>query len=229
MEIGQIIINELYKLRDEKYRIFHSKLMPNIDFDKIIGVRIPDVRSLANQLKNNEDIDKFLASLPHKYYEENNLHSFIIEQISDYEECVRKINEFLPYIDNWATCDSLRPRIFKKNTEKLLSEIKKWINSKHCYTIRFGIEMLMIYYLDKYFSVEYLELVSNIKSDDYYVKMMIAWYFATALSKQYNETIKYIENKKLDSWIHNKTIQKSIESYRISDERKAYLKTLKIK
>ena len=167
--------------------------------------------------------------MPHKYFDENQLHAFIISEIKDYSECINFINKFLPYIDNWATCDQLSPKIFKKYTNELLINIKDWINSKNTYTVRFGIGMLMSYYLDDKFNTEYLELVSNIKSDEYYINMMIAWFFATALAKQYMDTLPYIENKKLDIWTHNKTIQKAIESYRILPEYKEYLKKLKIK
>lgn len=227
MDINSVIVNKLFALKDEKYKEFNSKLIPNIDKNYIIGVRIPRLRALAKELKNNENVDDFLTKLPHKYLEENHLHAYIVEQIKDYDECISKVNKFLPYIDNWATCDTLRPKCFNKNCDKLINEIKNWIENKHPYTIRFGVEMLMIYYLDKYSCVEYFDWVANIKSDEYYVKMMIAWYFATALAKQYNEVVKYLENNKLETWIHNKTIQKAIESYRISDDKKAYLRTLK--
>ena len=171
----------------------------------------------------------FLDELPHKFFEENQLHAFIISEIKDYDECILYLNKFLPYVDNWATCDQMSPKVFKKNHSKLLDQIKVWIKSSKTYTIRFGIGMLMQYYLDDDFKLEYLEMVSNIKSDEYYVNMMIAWYFATALAKQYDSTIKIIEGKKLDVWTHNKTIQKAIESYRITFEQKDYLRSLKRK
>lgn len=216
--------NELFKLQDLEYKKFHSKLMPTINPDTIIGVRTPDLRKLANSLK---DYDDFFNDLPHQYYEENNLHGFLISQIKDYNECIKELNKFLPYVDNWATCDGLRPKCFKKNTDKLLSEIKKWIKSNHTYTVRFAIEMLMTHFLDDEFDERYLELVANVKSDEYYINMMIAWFFATALAKQYEYAIIYVENNILPVWVHNKTIQKAIESYRISDDKKRFLRTLK--
>ena len=222
------IQEELFKLQDLKYREFQSKLIPDVDKENIIGVRTPDLRKLAKEiLKNN--YNDFLNDLPHKYYEENQLHMFIISEIKNYDECLKRFNEFLPYVDNWSTCDQSLPKVFKKNSDKLINEIKKWIKSKETYTIRFGISMLMRVYLDKEFDKKYLEMVSKIKSKEYYVNMMIAWYFATALAKQYDATITYIENKKLDKWIHNKSIQKALESYRVTSEHKEYLKSLKIK
>lgn len=222
-------IKELFKLQDKKYRDFQSKLIPNIDSETIIGVRTPDLRNLAKKMvKENNYID-FLNTLPHKYFDENQLHAFIISELKDYDECIKYINSFLKYVDNWATCDQMSPKIFKKHTDKLLNEIKNWLKSKETYTIRFGIGMLMQYFLDSKFKEEYLEWVSSIKSEEYYVRMMIAWYFATALAKQYESALPYIENKKLDIWSHNKAIQKSIESYRVTDEHKEYLKALKIK
>ena len=219
------IIEELYKLQDKKYQELQYKIIPNVD--NIIGVRTPELRKLAKEKVKANDYKSFLEELPHKYFDENQLHAFIISEIKDYDECINYTNKFLPYIDNWATCDQMSPKVFKKNLDKLLLEIKKWIKSKETYTIRFGIGMLMQYFLDNNFKVEYLDAVSKIKSNKYYVNMMIAWYFATALAKQYNETISYIENNKLDKWTHNKTIQKAIESYRITDKQKQYLRTLK--
>lgn len=219
----------LFENQDLKYRDFHSKLMPTVDRNTIIGVRIPILRKIAKNLKNDENINSFLQSLPHKYYEENNLHAFVIEQIKDYDKCIMEINRFLPYVNNWATCDSLRPKCFSKNTDKLLLEIKKWLKSDYTYTVRFGIEMLMKFYLDENYNSTYLKYVSMIKSDEYYINMMIAWYFATALAKHWYDTIDYLEENKLSFWVHNKTIQKAIESYRIKDEQKVYLKSLRIK
>lgn len=221
------IVNKLFELQDKKYQELQFKIIPNIDSNTIIGVRTPELRKLAKEIVK-EDYQYFLDDLPHKYFDENQLHAFIISEIKDYDECINYINKFLPYVDNWATCDQLSPKVFKKNTDKLLIPIKKWIKTKDTYTIRFGIGMLMSYYLDDNFDVKYLDWVSKIKSNEYYINMMIAWYFATALAKQYDCTIKYIENNILDSWTHNKTIQKAIESYRVSDEHKKYLRTLKI-
>ena len=222
------IEEKLFELQDKKYQEMQFKIIPNIDSKTIIGVRTPDLRNLAKELIK-DDYSAFLNNLPHKYFDENQLHAFIISEIKDYDECIKYINSFLPYVDNWATCDQMSPKIFKKHTDKLLNEIKNWLKSKETYTIRFGIGMLMQYFLDSKFKEEYLEWVSSIKSEEYYVRMMIAWYFATALAKQYESALPYIENKKLDIWSHNKAIQKSIESYRVTDEHKEYLKALKIK
>ena len=222
------IEKELFKLQDLKYRDMQIKIIPNIDPDTIIGVRTPELRIMAKKLLK-EDYKEFLKELPHKYFDENQLHAFIISKMKDYDECIDYLNKFLPYINNWATCDQLSPKVVKWHTDKLLKEIKTWIKSKDTYTIRFGIGMLMQYYLDKNFKLEYLELVSKIKSDEYYVNMMIAWFYATALAKQYDSTITYIKENKLDIWIHNKTIQKAIESYRITPKQKEYLRSLKKK
>ncbi len=222
-----MIEKELFKLQDKKYKDFQSKLVPTVDPDTIIGIRTPELRNLAKELVKG-NYNSFLDILPHKYYEENLIHFFIIAMIKDFDECIRRTNEFLPYVDCWPVCDQSSPKCFKKNHEKLLPYITKWIESNHTYTIRFGIRILMNEFLDEDFKPEYLELVSNIKSDEYYVNMMIAWYFATALAKQYEYTIKYIENNKLDKWTHNKAIQKSLESYRITSEQKEYLRKLKI-
>lgn len=223
------IENELFKLQDKKYQEFQAKLIPTRNPNTIIGVRTPELRKYAKDLLKNNEYKEFLKELPHKYFDENQLHAFIISGIKDYDECINYVNQFLPYIDNWATCDQMSPKIFKKNHDILLKEIKNWIKSKETYIIRFGIGMLMQHFLDEDFNPEYLEWVSNIESKEYYVNMMIAWYFATALAKKYVVTISYIENKKLDVWCHNKTIQKAIESYRITPEQKEYLKSLKIK
>ena len=223
-----IILDELFNLQDKEYREFQSKLIPNINKDSIIGVRTPLLRQLSKKIIKENNYSDFLNDLPHKYFDENQIHAFIISEIKDYDECLFEFNKFLPYIDNWATCDQSSPKIFLKNSDKLINEIKRWIKSKDTYTIRFGIGMLMRIYLDDNFKPEYLKMVSNIKSDEYYVNMMIAWFFATALAKQYDSTIEYIKNYKLDKWVHNKIIQKSIESYRISKEKKEYLKKYKI-
>jgi len=220
------VTEKLFKIQDKKYRDFQVKLIPNIDSNSIIGVRTPDLKKLAKEMVKSGDVS-FLDNLPHKYFDENQLHAFIISELKDYDECINYINKFLPYINNWATCDQMSPKIFKKNHDKLINEIKIWIKSKDTYTIRFGIGMLMQHYLDSDFRQEYLKLVSKIKSNEYYVNMMIAWYFATALAKQYESAIIYLEDNKLDTWVHNKTIQKAIESYRITDTQKEYLRSLK--
>ena len=221
------IRNELFKLQDIEYRDFQVKLFPTLKESMIIGVRTPKLRSYAKTLIKNNNYENFLNDLPHKYFDENQLHAFIISEIKDYDTCISYLNKFLPYVDNWATCDQLSPKIFKKYQNELLKQIKIWIKSRKTYTIRFAIGMLMKYFLDNEFKVEYLNMVSNIKSDEYYVNMMVAWFFATALAKKYDEAITFIEENKLDTWIHNKTIQKAIESYRISINQKNYLRNLK--
>ena len=223
------IRNELFKMQDIAYRDFNSKLIPTLDKSLFIGVRTPELRKYAKQLAKREDIEEFLHSLPHKYFDENQLHAFIVSEIKDFKSCVDKVNEFLPYVDNWATCDQLSPKVFKKNHKELIAYIKEWLESDKVYTVRFGIGMLMEHFLDEDFDISYLETVSNIRSDEYYVNMMIAWYFATALAKRYENIIPFIENRRLDIWTHNKAIQKAVESLRISDEKKEYLKNLKIK
>ena len=223
------IRNELFKMQDTAYRDFNSKLIPAVDKESMIGVRTPELRKYAKQLAKREDIEEFLHSLPHKYFDENQLHAFIVSEIKDFKNCVDKVNEFLPYIDNWATCDQLSPKVFKKYHKELITYIKEWLESDKVYTLRFGIGMLMEHFLDEDFDISYLETVSNIRSDEYYVNMMIAWYFATALAKRYENIIPFIENRRLDIWTHNKAIQKAVESYRISNENKEYLKRLKIK
>ncbi|MBE6679977.1 MAG: DNA alkylation repair protein [Ruminococcaceae bacterium] len=218
-------MNELFKLADSEYKKFMAPLIPTVPKDTIIGIRIPVLRKYAKSFKGT---DSFMSSLPHRYFEENNLHAFLIEQINDFDDCISALNVFLPYVDNWATCDSLRPKCFKKNLDKLLACIDIWLDSKHTYTVRFGIQALMLYFLDGNFDKKYLDKVAAIKSDEYYINMMIAWYFATALAKQYSETVKYLETPKLSPLVHNKTIQKACESFRVTNEQKQYLKTLKI-
>ena len=218
----------LFAKQDLKYRDFQAPLFPNINKDKMIGVRTPELKKLAKELYGNEIANAFIETLPHTYFDENQLHAFIISLIKDYQICLKEVERFLPYIDNWGTCDQLSPKVFSKHKDELIKEIKRWLKSKHTYTVRFAIGMLLALYLDESFKEEYLELVASIRSDEYYINMMVAWYFATALAKQYKSAIKYIEDKKLDIWVHNKTIQKAVESYRISDEQKAYLKTLKV-
>lgn len=213
--------------KDDAYKEFQSKLVPNISKDTILGIKTPKLRKIAKEVFESENKETFLNSLPHNYYEENLIHFFVISIIKDFDECIKKVEEFLPYVDCWPVSDQATPKSFKKNHDQLLPYIKKWINSKHVYTARFGIRMLMNEYLNNDFKEEYLEWVSSKNGDDYYLKMMVAWYFATALAKQYDATIKYIENRCLDPWVHQKTIQKALESYRISDEHKEYLRKLK--
>ena len=223
------IQKELFKLQDKDYRNFHAKLMPTVDKETIIGIRTPVLRRFAKDYFKSGQYEDFLKELPHKYYEENNLHAFLIEQIKDFETAINEAEKFLPYINNWATCDCFQPKIFKKNKEKLLSYIRKWMRSDKTYAVRYGINQLMTHFLDDDFKEEYQLLVVNVKSEEYYINMMRAWYFATALTKQYDSAIKIIEAKKLDAWTHNKAIQKACESYRISPETKEYLKKLKVK
>ena len=220
---------ELFKMQDMDYRDFNSKLIPTVDKESMIGIRTPDLRKYAKQLGKSSDVIEFLQTLPHKYFDENQLHAFIISEIKDFKNCIDEINRFLPYIDNWATCDQLSPKVFKKYHNELFEYIKDWLKSDKVYTLRFGIGMLMEHFLDEDFDILYPETVSNIRSDEYYINMMIAWYFATALAKQYESVIPFIENNSLDIWTHNKAIQKAVESLRISDEKKEYLKSLKIK
>ena len=218
---------KLLSLEDIPYREFHSKLMPEIEKERIIGIRIPVLRSLAKEIAGTDSAEKFLGTLPHYYYEENNLHAFMIEGIKDYPLCVEAVNRFLPFVDNWATCDSLRPKVFAKHKDELLKQIDIWLNSEHVFTVRFAIEMLMIHFLDEDFSPDFPEKIAAVRRDEYYVEMMVAWYFATALAKQYEAILPYLEDRKLSPSVHAKTIRKAVESYRISDEQKAYLKTLK--
>ena len=222
------IIDLLFARQDIKYRDFQAPLFPNIAKEKMIGVRTPDLKKLAKELNGSDIANKFIETLPHHYFDENQLHAFLISLIKDYDTCLKEVDKFLPYIDNWGTCDQLSPKVFSKHKDELIVSIKKWIKSKHTYTVRFAIGILLSLYLDDSFRKEYMELVSNVKSEEYYINMMIAWYFATALAKQYKTAIKYIEDKKLSPWVHNKTIQKAVESYRISDEQKVYLKGLKV-
>ena len=223
-----MILDRLYVLQDTKYRDFQGKLIPTVNPKDIIGVRTPDLRTLAKELAKQEDIGTFLDTLPHTYFDENQLHAFILSELKDYGQCIERVKEFLPYIDNWATCDQLSPKAFKKHKTELLKEIKTWLKSDKTYTVRFAVGMLMQHYLDDDFKSDYPKLVAAIKSDEYYINMMRAWYFATALAKQYDAIIPYIEQKKLDPWTHNKAIQKAVESYRITPVQKEYFKTFRL-
>lgn len=219
----------LFELQDLKYRDFHAKLMPTVNKEKIIGVRTPALRVFAKKYGKTDEAKEYLQILPHQYYEENNLHGLLIEQIKDYDTCLEELERFLPYIDNWATCDMLAVKVVKNHLDTFIDEVYRWMESDHAYTIRFGISMLMRYYLEDAFQMEYPEKVAQIRSEEYYVNMMRAWYFATALAKQYDKILPFVEKQKLDVWTHNKTIQKAIESYRITPEQKEYLRGLKIK
>ena len=223
------VLNKLLAYKDEGYKEFTEKLIPNIKGDTIIGVRVPIIRKLCKEISGTNKGEQFIDSLPHRFCEENNLHALLIAKINDFNEAVKKVEGFLPYIDNWATCDMLSPKIFKKHKGEILPYINKWINSSHTYTVRFGVKMLMDLFLDEDFKGEYLDLVATVKSDEYYVNMMCAWYFATALAKQYNATLPLLKAKGLPKFIHNKTISKAVESYRINKEQKEFLKTLRIK
>lgn len=220
--------NALFVLRDEDYKAFHAKLVPNIKPDKIIGVRTPVLRRFAKDFAKAPEAKDFLSDLPHKYYEEDNLHAFLLEQVRDYDALIASLDIFLPYVDNWATCDMLNPKIFRKNTDALVKDAMRYISSSQTYTVRFGIGIFMRYFLDEKYSPEIPEAVARIHSDEYYINMMRAWFFATALSKKYEKILPYITEGRLDLWTHNKTIRKAIESSRISKEQKDYLRTLKI-
>lgn len=221
------IQKELFELQDISYGDFQAKLVPNIPRELFIGVRVPEARKLAKRLAKEPEASEFLKDLPHKYYDENILHALLISEMRDYDACIVAIDEFLPYIDNWAVCDILSPKIFKEHKTSLLEKIKEWSASDETYTCRFGLEMLMSYFLDNDFKPDYLEIPTSVHSDEYYVRMMIAWFFATALAKQWDATIKYIEDNHLDTWTHNKAIQKARESRRIAQKQKEYLKLLK--
>ncbi len=221
------ILSRLFSQQDPVYQKFQAKLMPTVDPKTIIGVRTPILRKMAKELFGTPESTAFLNCLPHDFYEENNLHAFLLSLLPDYNTAIPQINAFLPFIDNWATCDGMHPKCFSRNKTALLSQIKTWVGSSHVYTIRFGIEMLMTHYLDDAFHLDYPQLVAEIDSDEYYVNMMIAWYFATALAKQYEATLPFIKENKLSPWVHNKAIQKAIESRRISSEQKELLRSLK--
>lgn len=220
---------KLYSLQDLKYRDMQIKIIPTVSPESIIGVRTPELKTMAKDFLKAGDHKDFLGELPHKYFEENQLQAFIISGIKDPEECMEELEKFLPYVDNWATCDQMSPKIFRKHKDVLLAHIKEWIRSDKTYTIRFGVGMLMEHFLDEDYNPQYPEMVAGIRSEEYYVNMMIAWYFATALAKQYESILPFIEGKRLEDWTHNKAIQKSVESSRIRDEQKIYLKTLKAK
>lgn len=223
------IQEKLFELQDLKYRDFHSKLMPTVSKEKIIGVRVPELRKFAKEFNKSDLKTDFLNTLPHKYYEEDNLHGFLIEQIKDFNECVSALDNFLLYVDNWATCDMMTPKVLSINPEKLYEKIDGWAKSEHTYTVRFAIVTLMKFFMDERLDKKHLNLLLSIKSDEYYINMAIAWYLATALSSRWDLVIPYIENQKFSKWVHNKAIQKANESYRITKDQKEYLKTLKVK
>ena len=225
-----IITEGLFELKDEKYRVFQAKLVPNVPMDRMIGVRTPALRKYAKEVAKMPQAGAFLQQLPHHYYEENNLHGELLLLLysKDIEVFMKELERFLPYVDNWATCDILSPKIFKKHLDYVYEKVKKWLKSDHVYTVRFAIVTLLGFYLDDAFKPDMLRLVADVKSDEFYIKMAVAWYFTIALVKQYNITLPYIQNRVLEPWTHSKTIQKARESRRISAERKEYLKTLKV-
>ena len=228
-EMTRDVQKRLFEMRDTGYRDFHARLIPTVKKEKIIGIRTPMIRKFAKEFGKTEESEMFLKALPHQYYEENNLHGLLIEQIKDYDKCLKELERFLPYIDNWATCDLLALHMMKKHRDVFIREVYRWMGSDKPYTIRFGISMLMHHYLDEEFKPEYAKKVASIRSEEYYVNMMRAWYFATALAKQYEKILPFLEEQRMDIWTHNKTIRKSIESYRITKEQKDYLRTLRIK
>ena len=227
------ITNRLFELRDEGYAKMQEKIIPTVDPERIIGVRTPELRALAKELvngrKQGESLDGFLKELPHRYFDEDQLHAFIISLEKDFDVCVGEVETFLPYVDNWATCDQMSPKVFKKQPERLLPYITRWIGSGDTYTVRFAMGMLMEHFLGDNFNTGYADLVAGVRSEEYYVNMMAAWYFATALAKQYESVLPYLTERRLPVWTHNKTIQKAVESYRITPEQKEYLRTLRIK
>ncbi len=228
-DIEKRVQAELFELQDLSYREFHSKLMPTVPKEKIIGVRVPELRKFAKEFAKTESAKEFLEILPHKYYEEDNLHAFLIEQIKDFDECICALDNFLLFVDNWATCDMMTPKVLNKNLTSLYEKIEEWSRSEHIYTVRFAIVTLMKFFMNERLDKKHLNLLLNIKSDEYYINMAIAWYLATALASRWDLVIPYIENQKFDKWVHNKAIQKAVESYRITKEQKEYLKTFKIK
>ena len=221
------IQKDLFAMQEGSYKAFHCRLIPTVPENTIIGVRVPLLRSYAKRLVSRGLAETFMMQLPHTYYEENMLHGLLISGLNDFSVCVEEVNKLLPYVDNWAVCDSIRPKCFLKHHHLLLPEIEKWLSSKHPYTVRFGIEMLMVHFLGQDFQVSFLKRVGAVSSDEYYVNMMIAWYFATALAKQWETTIPYFQENRLTGWIHNKAIQKALESYRIAPQKKTVLKTLR--
>lgn len=226
--ITEEIQKELFGLQDTVYRDFQAKLIPTVERDTVIGVRTPLLRSMAKKLAKREEAGAFLAALPHAYFDENQLHAFIIAERKDFAQCMDELTRFLPFVDNWATCDQLSPKVFKKHRQELLPYIREWMASDRTYVVRFAVGMLMEHFLDEDFDPVYPEMVSKIRSEEYYVNMMVAWYFATALAKQYEAALPFIEEVRLAPWTHNKAIQKSIESNRITAQQKAYLRGLKV-
>lgn len=227
--MNEHIVRKLFELQDEKYRDFQGALIPTVSRADMIGVRTPLIRRFAKELAGRAEGEVFLAALPHRYFEENQLHAFLISEIKDFDRCLSEVDRFLPFVDNWATCDQMSPAVFRKHKGELLPHIRRWLASEKTYVVRFAIKMLMDHYLDGEFNPVYLSWVAAVRSEEYYVKMMVAWYFATALAKQYAQTISYIEDRRLVPWTHNKAIRKAIESYRVPLDRKSYLRGLAYK
>lgn len=225
---GETIRVRLFEMRDDEYRDFSSRLMPTVEKERILGVRVPLLRAYAKELKGTSQAAVFLASLPHFYYEENNLHAFLIENIRDWDACAQALEAFLPQVDNWATCDMMSPKVLKKDPDRTLALAKRWSASEHVYTVRFALNTLMRFYLDEAFDPSLLELAAALRSEEYYVRMMVAWFFATALAKQWDAALPFITQFRLDAWTHNKAIQKAVESSRISAEHKTILKKCRI-
>lgn len=228
MDINEEIRTRLFSLQDKEYGDFNAKLIPNISRDSVIGVRSPELKKLAKEYRK-ADMNGFLTALPHRYLEENYIHAQLINLMNGYDICISAVKCFLPYIDNWETCDSLAPKALAKNRPELLENIREWLLSGHTYTVRFAVGCLMRYFLGDDFDVQYAEMAASVRSEEYYVNMMTAWYFATALAKNYNEVLPFLEQHRLDKWTHNKAVQKAIESYRITPEQKEYLRTLKLR
>lgn len=223
------ITERLFEMQDVDYADFQCRLTPGIGRERFIGVRVPNLRKLAGKIGGREEAQDFMRSLPHRYYEEDMLHGLLISGIADYDACMAAVKDFLPYVDNWAVCDTMSPKVFKRHRDRLLPQLESWMKEDETYTIRFGMKMLMEHFLDEDFRPEYLELPAQIVNTEYYVRMMQAWFFATALARQWDETVIYLQEGRLEVWTHNKTIQKAVESYRIPDDRKEYLKTLRKK
>ena len=223
------IVADLFALQDQEYQAFHCKLIPNIATERVIGVRTPVLRRYAKALAKQAKAADFLQELPHRYYEENNIHGFILETYQDYRQLVTELDRFLPYVDNWATCDLMSPKIFAAHKSELIEQIKQWLQSDKTYVVRFALVMLMKHYLDEAFLPEYLAMAAGVQSEEYYINMAVAWFFAEALAKQWDAAVPYIIERKLEKWTHNKAIRKAIESYRIAPERKTYLKTLVVR
>lgn len=221
------IRDKLFALSDENYKTFNSRLIPTVPLEKMIGVRTPALKQLAKETARSADCGSFLSALPHDFFEENQLHAFIISLSKDFNECIAQTTKFLPYIDNWATCDQLCASVYKKHTDELMPYILRWISSEHIYTVRYALRCLMMYYLDDKFDPQQLSLAASANNSDYYVAMAQGWYFATALAKHWNETLPWLEQRRLDLVVHKITVKKALESFRVCDEHKAVLREIR--